>query len=87
MSERQSPGFARMKKNLGPDAAERLRLDTVRLQEEALRSIREPVKPRKKAGPEHLNKIINKKDGTSLVRTSDGKVLANLSKKYHIEGK
>lgn len=42
--ERQSPGFRRMKERLGPDAAERLRLDTIRLQEEALASVR-PARP------------------------------------------
>jgi hypothetical protein len=31
-----SPGFERMKKRLGPDAAEQLRLDTLKLQEAAL---------------------------------------------------
>lgn len=38
--ERQSPGFRRMMVRLGPDAAEKMRLDTVRLQEEALREVR-----------------------------------------------
>lgn len=58
-AERQSPGFARMKKNLGPDAAERLRLDTIRLQGEALLNA---IKAgRVKAGPKILTDIITRK--------------------------
>ncbi len=44
---RESPGFRRMQERLGPDAAEKLRLDTVRLQQEALKGIRPELKNRK----------------------------------------
>lgn len=41
---RQSPGFRRMQERLGQDAAEKLRQDTQRLQEEALKGVKKEVK-------------------------------------------
>lgn len=43
----ESPGFKRLKENLGPEGFEALRQDTLRRQEEALAGVRNPTKPKR----------------------------------------
>lgn len=42
-SERASPGFQRMNDRLGVDASERMRLDTIARQEDAMKDVRKKV--------------------------------------------
>jgi len=66
-SKRTSPGFKRMNKRLGPETAERLRLDTVARQEAAMESVRFDKQvvdikvDRHRSGPAILTDIINGK--------------------------